>query len=191
MSARLCPMPEQLLAYLQGRLPPAQQEETAAHLEGCHDCQARADQFERRDDPLLAALRDIGPAESVTSEEELDRLLHLARELPSRERIGDYVLVRKLGQGGFGDVYLARSELLDRLVAVKVLRAAHRADPDTRSRFLQELRAVGKLRPHPHVVQALHAAEDAGTLYLVMEYVEGSNLAPAGPARAVRGGRCL
>src|SRR5262249_25965108 len=84
--------------------------------------------------------------------------------------------------GGMGVVYQARQATLDRAVAVKFLRDAHRADPGQRERFLQEARAIARLR-HPNLVQVYQFGEvpAAGGAtsqpYLVLEYVSGGSLA--------------
>jgi serine/threonine-protein kinase len=91
-------------------------------------------------------------------------------------------LVEVLGSGGMGVVFKARQARLDRDVAVKFLRDAHRTDPEQRERFLQEARAVARLR-HPHLVQLYEFGEvpAAGGAtsqpYLVLEYVAGGSLA--------------
>jgi tetratricopeptide (TPR) repeat protein len=106
-------------------------------------------------------------------------------------------LVGILGSGGMGVVFKARQATLDRDVAVKFLRDAHRADPGRRERFLQEARAVARLR-HPHLVQLYEFGEVTGAggvtsqPYLVLEYVSGGSLAdllrgaPQPPGEAAR-----
>jgi serine/threonine-protein kinase len=106
-------------------------------------------------------------------------------------------LLAVLGSGGMGVVFKARQAKLDREVAVKFLRDAHRADSGQRQRFLQEARAVARLR-HPHLVQVYEFGEvpAAGGAtsqpYLVLEYVPGGSLAdllrgsPQPPREAAR-----
>ncbi len=106
-------------------------------------------------------------------------------------------LVGLLGYGGMGVVFKARQAALDRDVAVKFLRDAHRVDPARRERFLQEARAVARLR-HPHLVQVYDFGEvppgggAASQPYLVLEYVSGGSLAdrlrglPQPPQQAAR-----
>src|SRR5262249_38342223 len=87
-----------------------------------------------------------------------------------------YRVVRLLGKGGMGDVYLALHQHLGKQVALKVIKASLLEDATAVQRFRQEIRAVGQLS-HPHIVQA-HDADQAGDLhFLVMEYVEGKSLA--------------
>ena len=85
----------------------------------------------------------------------------------------EYRLVRLLGRGAMGMVYLAHDTLLDRAVAVKFVRAAE--DPAARERFFLEARAIAKLQ-HPNVVAIYRVAEIARHPYLVSEYVRGRAL---------------
>jgi serine/threonine protein kinase/formylglycine-generating enzyme required for sulfatase activity len=85
----------------------------------------------------------------------------------------EYRLVRLLGRGAMGNVYLARDSLLDRPVAVKFVQAAR--DPVARTRFFEEARAIARLQ-HPNVVAIYRIAEVAGHPYLVTEYVRGRPL---------------
>ena len=87
-----------------------------------------------------------------------------------------YALERELGRGGMGAVYLARDLRLDRMVALKVLPAEYRANPDLHERFLRETRTAASFS-HPNIVP-VHAVEDRdGVLAYAMGYVEGESLA--------------
>jgi serine/threonine-protein kinase len=88
---------------------------------------------------------------------------------------GHYQLLKKLGEGAFGVVYLARHELLDQEFAVKVLKPELCEDPSTRERFLDEARALIRFS-HGNVVQLRHVGEQDGRLYLVMDLVKGTPL---------------
>jgi serine/threonine protein kinase/WD40 repeat protein len=90
--------------------------------------------------------------------------------------IRDYKLILKLGEGGMGAVYKALHTKLHKSVALKVLPAERLKDKDAVTRFEREMRAVGKLE-HKNIVRALDAGEENGVHYLVMELVEGGDLA--------------
>lgn len=88
----------------------------------------------------------------------------------------DYILLDKLGEGGMGVVYKARHRRMDRLVALKVLPPAAMQSPDAIKRFHREVQTAAKL-VHPNIVAAYDAREANGVHFLVMELVEGRNLA--------------
>jgi len=89
---------------------------------------------------------------------------------------GRYRLERRVGEGGMAEVYLAHDELLDRPVAVKVLRQALAQDRVLRERFVREAQAAARL-DHPHIVGVYDLGEWGGRPFLVMEWVEGPTLA--------------
>ena len=89
--------------------------------------------------------------------------------------VGPYVLLERLGSGGMGRVFLARHKVLGRLAAVKLVRYDRRKCNVTRTRFLREVRAIGRLN-HENVVHALDAGTAHGAFYLAMEYVSGPDL---------------
>ncbi|MDZ7676235.1 MAG: Stk1 family PASTA domain-containing Ser/Thr kinase [Acidimicrobiales bacterium] len=89
---------------------------------------------------------------------------------------GRYELHSRLARGGMAEVYLARDQLLDRPVAVKVLFAQYAADPAFVERFRREAQAAANLN-HPNIVGVYDWGESGGTYYIVMEYVDGRSLA--------------
>lgn len=91
------------------------------------------------------------------------------------ETISHYRILRELGAGGMGEVYLAEDTRLGRQVALKFLPASFQYDPDRRSRLLAEARATSSLRS-PHIAAIYDIGEHDGTMFLVMEYVEGELL---------------
>jgi tRNA A-37 threonylcarbamoyl transferase component Bud32 len=97
-------------------------------------------------------------------------------ELAALERAlgAQYEIVRLLGRGGMGVVYLARERLLDRLVAIKVLRS-EQVDDEARERFLREARTAAKLT-HPNIVPLLSFGQSGDTVFYVMGYVDGESL---------------
>jgi serine/threonine-protein kinase len=95
--------------------------------------------------------------------------------LVGRTLAGRYRLLRRLGAGGMAIVYLARHVMIERLSAIKVLRGDLGLAPSYRERFHREARAVNRIN-HPNIVEITDFGEDAGLVYLVMEYVEGETL---------------
>ncbi|HND52993.1 MAG TPA: serine/threonine-protein kinase, partial [Pirellulaceae bacterium] len=127
----------------------------------------------------MAVPRDVpqsSDAENQSSEADSTANTSRAAALTLGRKFGAYEILRKLGEGGMGAVYLARHSMLDKLVALKVLPPHQSSDPEAILRFQREMRAVGQLA-HPNVVGALDAGNVDGLPYLVMEYVEGVDLA--------------
>jgi serine/threonine protein kinase len=86
---------------------------------------------------------------------------------------GKYEILRKLGEGGMGIVYLVRHRLLHELRVVKVLRGQLRGQDELRERFLREARTAIHLR-HPNVAQLYEfELDDDGTAYMVLEFIDG------------------
>ena len=97
------------------------------------------------------------------------------RELVARELRGQYQIVRPLGRGGVGAVYLVRDSALHRAVALKVLRQDLRARDDVRERFRGEARLSAQLE-HPGIVPVYAFGETPRLMYIVMRYVPGESL---------------
>lgn len=164
-SAPECPDEESLQAVAEARAHPTQRLYIERHVDRCASC--------RR---LLSAL--------VLLERSGERSLpSLSESIPSGARpvalspgamVGRYRLLRLLGVGGMGVVYLAEDPELDRLVAIKLLRPDlwKGAEADVLQR---EARAMARLS-HPNVVQVYDAGAVDGQLFLAMEYVDGLTL---------------
>ena len=91
------------------------------------------------------------------------------------ERIAHYQVVKKLGSGGMGEVYLAEDLKLHRRVAVKILSSQASESPERLRRFVREAHAASAVS-HPHVAHIYEIGEDAGLHFIAMEYVEGEAL---------------
>jgi serine/threonine protein kinase len=96
------------------------------------------------------------------------------------DTIGRYEIVRELGRGAMGVVYLALDPLINREVAVKTLRYQDSdmgESAESRARFFSEARAIGKLS-HPNIVNVYDVGEHKGTAYIAMEFLDGTDLIP-------------
>ncbi len=110
--------------------------------------------FEHRDGDTDTLLNDLGPGKFL----------------------GRYEITRLIGRGGMGCVYEAVHRDLGKRVAIKTLLPSLAASPEARGRFLREGQAASRIR-HPHVVDVTDVVADGPTSYLVMEYLEGEDLA--------------
>jgi len=92
------------------------------------------------------------------------------------QKISDrYQIIKAIGEGGMANVYLAYDTILDRNVAVKVLRGDLAGDEKFVRRFQREALSASSLS-HPNIVEVYDVGEDNGQYYIVMEYVEGKHL---------------
>ena len=98
------------------------------------------------------------------------------RELSPGDPVGEYVIVRRLGEGGFGTVYEAYHPIIGKRAAVKVLHAHYSANESITSRFIAEARAVNQIR-HKNIVDIFSFGDlSDGRHYYVMELLEGAPL---------------
>lgn len=88
---------------------------------------------------------------------------------------GRYKIVKSIGEGGMANVYLAEDTILDRKVAIKVLRGDLADDEKFIRRFQREAQSVANLS-HPNIVEVYDVEEEEGQHYIVMEYIEGKTL---------------
>lgn len=134
-------------------------------------------------DAVLKQLRN-SPQDSFIDEPACLRMVETLQRQPpvaaeksfERRTIDEYELLEPLGRGGMGEVYRARHKRLNQLVAVKLLHPDLADSRDALDRFEREMQAVGRVN-HENIVQARHAGEDNGTLFLAMELVEGISCA--------------
>ncbi len=107
------------------------------------------------------------PGKSVLPDEDV---------LSSRERLGDFRLIRQIGHGGMGVVYEAEQLSLSRKVAVKVLPFASMLNPQHRKRFHNEARAAATL-DHPNIVPVYFVGEERGVHFYAMHLIDGQSVA--------------
>ncbi len=121
------------------------------------------------------------------------RVAELRRDVQEARQLGQYVLLRELGSGGMGAVYLAEHQFLRRACAVKLIHPEQADDEATLARFEREVRAAARLT-HANSVQIYdYGRAENGTFYYAMEYLPGVSLqdlvdahGPLTPARTVR-----
>ncbi|MEZ4452177.1 MAG: serine/threonine-protein kinase [Nannocystaceae bacterium] len=118
------------------------------------------------------------PTEAVAASAPGDESSLLGRDI-----VGRYRITQRLGAGGMGTVYRAEHLALTKSVAIKVVQPRYGDDPAIAQRFVQEARAASALG-HEHIVQILDFGEmEGGGSFLVMEYLEGEDLAETSGAR--------
>ncbi len=96
-------------------------------------------------------------------------------QLNGRLLNGRYKIVETIGTGGMAQVYLGHDELLDRNVAIKMLRPEFAADKELLEQFRREAKSVARLY-HPYIINIYDVAVDGPDQYIVMEYVQGTTL---------------
>ena len=89
--------------------------------------------------------------------------------------IGDFIILREIGRGGMGIVYLAHQIALDRPAGLKILAENYANNAEFVVGFIKEARAAAKLN-HPNIVQAYAVGEDEGIFYFAMEYIDGETM---------------
>lgn len=168
----------------------------AEHLGGCESCDSRLSALPQ--DWIVALLQAPDPLQSIANAEALDLSFSVAATKSRAKsesnigrayrdvrtpaagnlpvRIDRYFVVRKLGQGGFAEVFLAKDPERNQLVAIKTPRTDKLSTREQRDSFLREARTVATL-DHPHIVPMFDCRElPDGRCIVVMKYIEGETL---------------
>ena len=183
----ICPDKNQLESFSRGMLGEEDSDQLIVHLQDCQSCQQNLETFDGGgEDTFIRELRSAS-AESdpdeILAEPEfrsatMKALAALAKmdefesDFALPNTIGEYEIVKSIGRGGMGRVFLGRHTKLGRQVAIKVLAQHRRWDRRMHERFEAEMRAIGSLN-HPNIVVAHDARDVDGVAVLVTEYVEG------------------
>ncbi len=193
MNTTSCPPREKLKDYLAGWSEPEFLDAIESHLSECLDCEKTVVELESDPDTLLEHLRPIHLPQHAGLYEDpgmhsvlsrarrlIDSSLALGESMGSRQdwmtpEIGAYEILRPLGRGGMGSVFLARHRQLGKQVAIKLLPAQAISGDHFAARFQREIRAAGELQ-HPAIVNSTDAGLHEGTHYLVMEFIDGLDL---------------
>jgi serine/threonine protein kinase/lysophospholipase L1-like esterase len=174
------PPREVLQAFGLGNLDDASVTQVSQHLETCVDCKRQV--AELSSDSLLERLRKAnGPADTPAPGKPMTPAKQSAAPAPNSvpaelQNSPQYEILRELGAGGMGVVYLAKNKLMDRLEVLKVINTAMMRRAGALDRFMQEIRAAAALS-HDNVVKAHSALQFGELLVFAMEYVEGDDLA--------------
>ena len=187
MIVEKCPSQLDFRALSLGELSEEQSDELLSHLQNCETCQGEVGSSDA-DDSLVDRLRAGRASMDFSQEAECQQAMakslgalsqvdfravqetELSEILP--DVLGEYEIVRPIGSGGMGAVYLARHSKLGRQVALKVLANHRLTQPKMRRRFESEMRSVGQLS-HPNIVTAYDAREFDRIAVLVTEYIDG------------------
>jgi predicted Ser/Thr protein kinase len=193
------PTAQVLALFGHGELSDVQAATIAAHLETCLDCRKAVAGL--APDTFLGKVRAAGPGPapgstvtSASSGGERSAGPPPADLPPELANHPKFHIVRELGRGGMGVIYLAEHRILEKRVAIKVISPAVLDNPDAVARFLTEARAAGKL-DHPNIARAFDADQAGGLYFLVLEYVEGVSLAQVlerqGPLSVANACHCI
>jgi formylglycine-generating enzyme required for sulfatase activity/serine/threonine protein kinase len=186
-AASIHPTDQTLQAYGLGKLDETTADPVNRHLESCPDCQRRvaelsSDSFLGRLQKAQSATDRSGatwpPDVSSNMEGPSDSNQRPPAETmpPGLSDHPDYEVLRELGRGGMGVVYLAQNRLLGRQEVLKVMARHIMERPGLLARFLAEMRAVARLQ-HPNIVTAYSAFRLGESIVFAMEYVDGLDLA--------------
>ena len=188
-----CPQYDTLHAFVAGRLDPGSRETVQGHIDQCTECftavvtlaEALEDSTET---PLPSGEDGLGFEDTVGLTQTLSTGFNLP--LSRLDSDGEQVMaklgapgtdfdhfrvIRTLGRGGMGEVYLARDMQLGRKVALKVIRPEMLGSGSLLEQFLFEAKTTAKFN-HPHIVTIYAVGQVEGVPYVALEYLEGQDL---------------
>jgi|GEM_PF-3452505 len=181
---------DMLADLLAGRLPPDRFADALQHVESCVRCATAADAAGHElssvwihrvlREPNAPSFDDEPECQAAIGNLLVQPTLSSAQPhgvLPTAT-LGPYRLLKWLGTGGMGSVYLAEHQRLKRMAAIKLLSREKLQQPGWLERFNREMTSIAALE-HPHIVRAIDAGDDGGWHYLVMEYLDGADLSKA------------
>ncbi len=211
------PQKEQLIAFGQGKLTADESTSVEQHLEVCRVCCETL--LDLKDDTFVGLVKiaqpsdvvadaasvrtDLGADASCIGHDSAHSATLLVQsgepvsvdELPIELRDHPrYRIVELIGRGGMGNVYRAEHRLMNRPVAIKLINSQLIRQPQAVVRFRREVQAAAKLT-HPNIVTAYDAEQAGDVHFLVMEFVEGTNLASVvkhrGPMSVAEASECI
>ena len=170
------PSVKELTAFVSGQLPESQASDVERHIDLCDPCTQTLIGLST-DDTLAGLIKEAGnPATHMTmgaTHLDLGSASNATKEaLAEHSR---YEIVELIAQGGMGKVFKATHLMMDRTVALKVIKNQLMRNTEVIERFHREVKAAAQLS-HPNIVTAYDAEQANGVHFLVMEYVEGTTL---------------
>ncbi|MBV1861373.1 MAG: tetratricopeptide repeat protein, partial [Nannocystaceae bacterium] len=180
-----CPEENALVDFVRGELDDATRDALEVHLDACELCCAvmvELARFEPAPDELAVTDTSIAP-EPVAADPTRDpatEIYKVAPRLTEGDKVGRYVVLNKVGEGGMGVVYAAYDPELDRKVAIKLLMTSLGGSLDEelaeqRTRLLREAQSMARLT-HPNVITVHDVGEFGEQVFVAMEFVDGGTL---------------
>lgn len=125
--------------------------------------------------PVTVNMGSLGLDRTLEQQDTSSKHTESAVSIPPEKVIAGYEILATLGHGGMGVVYKARQQALNRIVALKMIRAGHETNPQQVARFHTEAQAVARLQ-HPNIVQIYEVGQHNGQPFFSLEYVSGGSL---------------
>jgi len=166
-----------LTGFVLDEHPENVRQDIRSHLDsGCESCLAELRSLQETIHllPLCLPARFLPLSVKMRIDETIERELQTEQQ-ESGQHVSHYRLMRRLGIGGMGEVFLAEDTKLRRTAAIKLIRPEVAANAEKKKRFLREARAAAVLS-HPGIATIYEVGEDSGTDFIAMEYVEGHSL---------------
>ena len=179
-----CPEENALVDFLRGELDEATADEIEAHIDDCELCRevvVELARFEPASMELAVTNQSIDPEPVADPTRDPARESYkVAPRLTEGDKVGRYVVLNKVGDGGMGVVYAAYDPELDRKVAIKLLMTSLGGSLDAelaeqRTRLLREAQAMAKLS-HPNVITVHDVGEFGDQVFVAMEFIDGCTL---------------
>lgn len=174
-----CPTAERLAEFSIGNLNNELINQVAEHIESCPGCAARLAEFDSVSDEVTQVLGDMNPdlQGNTNSERLLDPGTYFASQLEKGVfQLGKFQLTQLIGSGSYGHVFRAHDTELDRIVALKILRAGSLAPDEQIQRFNREARNTARL-DHSNIVTVFEVGQtDDGICLMASQYIDGQTL---------------
>ena len=170
------PSVEELTAFVAGQLPESRAGDVERHIDDCDPCSQTLVSLSS-EDTFVELLKQAGSVPETSTmgmrQSEFAGEIDVLANLSEHPR---YEIAELIARGGMGEVYKAKHRVMDRTVALKVIKSKLMQNVEVVERFHREVKTAAHLS-HPNIVTAYDAEQANGVHFLVMEHVEGTNLA--------------